>query len=797
MAISTTYIQLIGEYANRGINEILELETDIVVPINFAISDIRDVTKKTGSFSKSIKVPGTKNNNKVLNYLFNVNVPINSTTETTFNVNRKQSCIIVQDGSVILDNAVMQLVSVDKVSKGMGYDEKIYYTIVIKDTVSDLFSTIGTSILRDLDFSEFNEGSYKAENIITTFGHTASAGYKYILPYSVYPEYKLTELKPGFYVKTYFDKIFASAGYSYEWPSTSYNIFEKLIVPYSGGPVLSDPNEVRVNVTNGGSAQNITANDYQILPATPTLIDTPIELYDPGYFNNTTMVYTNPFTLTPPGNLIVRVEIDWELSLYNPNVEAIFCFNIPTEVQWQPRIYILGNIVSTATTIGVESVPLYANDVSYQAGNWVDTSSNPGALSFNITNQYAPGATVTVSSGKQTIDIPINLLVGDSIQIKAFTRTSMGNVAGIDQVWINVISNTVATDPTSILKINNINVTIIPSDDSFAYNFPVEMNTYLPKAKQSEFLKSIFTMFNMYVFPDKTDTNLIKMYHRDEYYDDGEVKDWSLKLDKSSNNTVTFLPDITCKKLKLSYKEDRDNEFNLIYQQQIGEVYGQIEYTFDSEYVKNSQTNELLFAPSPIVKTPFGAYVYSSNGLDPKDNLHVLYDYGPTACSTYSIINFGTGGATPGATSAAGTYIVQNNLYPMCTHFDVIPNPQFDLNFAICDYYFTDTLGILTANNLANTYWRRTISQINNSILYTVYLNLTSKDIQDFKLNDKIYLDSQYWNVNKIIDYDANSDNLTKVELLKVDDSLVVYAYNSTPPSDAQQQAGNQGGGIA
>jgi len=48
-------------------------------------------------------------------------------------------------------------------------------------------------------------------------------------------------------------------------------------------------------------------------------------------------------------------------------------------------------------------------------------------------------------------------------------------------------------------------------------------------------------------------------------------------------------------------------------------------------------------------------------------------------------------------------------------------------------------------------------------------------------LNDKIYLDRSYWNINKVIDYDANSNDTTKVELLSIDDELILPRIVSRP----------------
>ena len=121
--------------------------------------------------------------------------------------------------------------------------------------------------------------------------------------------------------------------------------------------------------------------------------------------------------------------------------------------------------------------------------------------------------------------------------------------------------------------------------------------------------------------------------------------------------------------------------------------------------------------------------------------------------------NYGTTGTT-GVT-----------VHPNVGHFDHPTNPSFDLNFGICDYYFYDGIS-LTNNNVFNLYWRRAVSQINNGKMLTAYFDLSAYDIFKMRLNDKIYINNSWWNINKIIDYDANADALTKVELLSVDDYI-------------------------
>jgi len=74
------------------------------------------------------------------------------------------------------------------------------------------------------------------------------------------------------------------------------------------------------------------------------------------------------------------------------------------------------------------------------------------------------------------------------------------------------------------------------------------------------------------------------------------------------------------------------------------------------------------------------------------------------------------------------------------------------------------------------------MAQINSGKMFTGYFNLTVQDIADLSLNDKIYLRGKYWNINKVIDYNANKRGLTKVELLSADDELALPKFPIRKP---------------
>jgi len=237
---------------------------------------------------------------------------------------------------------------------------------------------------------------------------------------------------------------------------------------------------------------------------------------------------------------------------------------------------------------------------------------------------------------------------------------------------------------------------------------------------------------------------------------------WTHLLAKDKEQSLSFLPELTSKKVILTYSPDTDSP-NATYTTATNQIYGQAEVVFDNEYVKDVTTKPVLFGPTPIIRTPFGAYVGMIAGQAPKTNLRIMYDstaeIGLSTCSPYHIYDYGTTGMT-GVTT-----------YPYVGHFDNPLNPTWDLNFSVCSFYYYQPLS-LTDNNLYNRYWRRTMGQINSGKMLTAFFNLKESDIQPLELNDKIRIDNSWWNINRVIDYNANANQLTQVELISIDSEV-------------------------
>ena len=736
----------------------LDVAENVSVPITFNIGDIRDLTSRKGTFSKTIVLEGTKNNHELLGHYYDVNIQAG-----TFNINTLTKCQVVQNGVPILDDALLQLVSVNKVQNNNSYEDEVNYTVLIKDSRAEFFTAITNANLTDLDFSDLNH-VFDSSAIVASFAHTVTDGYKYVMPWSDLPDYTANDFKPGIYAKTYFDRIFAVAGFTYTWSELAAAHFDKLLIPYNGDTNNQDYEDFRVEATNTWTTTNVQAVGQNV--SFNEAIDSGwAEVIDTqGVFDPTTGEYSSPFsTNTNAGeHYTYNLSIGGTIALVNSSGgNAVLDSSVAGASNEKNRYRVFARV----------SVAGSGNAIVYGQSSVIYSNTTP----------LATGST-TILSFAETLPIPVsyngsgvaNGITAGDIQIldvgvevyQTYNVAPFSNIPTPNNRWIAAGGGFTLVPVNIVLDLTTINMVILPSNNIQVTGSTLVMNQYVPvEVKQSDFVKAIFQMYNLYIEQDVDNPYNLILRHRDEYYDSGAEKDWSQKLAKDKAQELMFLPDVTNKKLKLTYAPDEDSP-NVAYTQATGEIYGQIEYTFDNEYVKDVDTKELLFSPTPVYRTIFGAYVPNISGQAPNVNIRILYDGGVGTCQPYDIIDFGTTGQ------------IGETDYPVIGHFNDPLYPTFDINFGTNDYYFYET-ETLTNNNLYNLYWRRTVNQINVGKMLTAMFDLDEVDIQSLKLNDKIYIDNSWWNINKIQDYNANNNSLTKVELISVDTEIDLAPFKT------------------
>ena len=145
----------------------IDLYDDVSIPITYNIIDVREPEKRKTSWSKTILVPGTKNNNRVFSHIYDIGgdqwVKIRGRAVWSgFNPNLKTEVVILNDGIQVLKGN-MQLKQATK-----DVDGNIEYEIALNGDLTSLFFDVGNKKLSDLDFDEWSH-SWSRENVTRTW----------------------------------------------------------------------------------------------------------------------------------------------------------------------------------------------------------------------------------------------------------------------------------------------------------------------------------------------------------------------------------------------------------------------------------------------------------------------------------------------------------------------------------------------------------------------------------------------------------------------------------------------------
>jgi hypothetical protein len=750
----------------------LDVKDGTAFPLNFSIGDIRDISKRTGSFSKTITLVGNSNNNNLLNHYYDINIQAG-----TFNINTITNCDVLQNGIPVMLNATLQLINIKKTQVTGAYEQMVEYEALIKENRGTFFSDISNKYLTDLDFSDLDH-FVDATEVINSFDNTVADGYKYVMPFNIDNTYQFNWFKPAIYAQTYFDRIFATSGYSYTWDGLADANFDKLLIPYNGDQNIVDWTDYKV-VAEKAAFSELKTQTILATAGWTALTQLPMEARDlttgwsetldaQNLFNTTNGQYTTPqwVGIGSAESYIYEVSMAGELFLnFNTSVRLYPDGTAAYRVFLRVKVQGFGNVKCYLPDL------IYDDDVNYFATPTVTSLGTFNhVFTFNATTDGLGGGGIDFN------DIQIMQIGVDVVN----TFSVSGDVYNTFVYWEPQTGTTPQT-PNIDLNITNFDVTIRPSDNIPLNSGITTMNTFVPdKIKQSDFIKSIFLMYNLYATADPNNENNLILLHRDEYYDSGKAVDWTNLLMKDKEQSVIFIPELNNKKLRLTHKADTDSP-NKVYTDVTREIYGQVEVTFENEYVKGIDVKETIFSPTPVQPTVFGAFLPLLNGAAPKTNIRILFDNGELTAQDVNILSgYDTVTATGGA-------------YPYLSHFGGVDplNPTFDINFAECQYYYYQ-VAQNTNNNLYNIYWRRTVAQINGGKLLTAYFYLRENDIQLMELNDKIRIDNSWWSINKVIDYNANNLQPTKVELISLETEIdlpTFYSGTTTPvgPGDGSQ----------
>ena len=466
--------------------------------------------------------------------------------------------------------------------------------------------------------------------------------------------------------------------------------------------------------------------------------------------------YTYDFPLLST-SLMNRLVIPHNQKEITKSTSNAFYANVET------RNYTTGDAIRfTVTTLG---------NFTANVTNSVFTYNSATPLVGSITLQIAG----TINTISPTSDFTLQLRLNTATILNIVTYTLPGDnyafnttlsVPSItlnqnDFLTVDMVANLGSVDISSgpfIITSNN------PTEVQINYGESIVINNTIPKGIfQKDFFASIVKMFNLYVYEDKLVEKKLIIKPFIDFYDGTKI-DWTDKVDRGSVIRIKPMSEFTARYYDYKYKQDNDF-YAENYRKKYNEGYGDFIYDSENEFVKESDTTELIFAGTVLTQLTGTDKIYStiykkSNANAAEDKMdsviRILLAKKITSVTSWAIKN--------GATTLANY-----TAYGYAGHVDDPKNPQEDISWGSPRELFFSASSY-TAANLFNGYWSEYIAEITDkdSKLLTCSVKLNEVDIYNLDFSKLIYIDGSLWRLNKVLDYNPMDFNTTKVELLKV-----------------------------
>ena len=766
--------------------DVLDVASEFGMGIDYSIEDIIDPSKRKSSFTKTIILTGTKNNNKIFGYLFDVNSDF-----TYFNPSFKTDCKIVVDGTVILDG-FLQLKKIDKQASG----DLIHYEVVVYQEAADFFSSMGENFISDIDFSELDH-TYNGTDIGNSWVHTYEDGYVYPLFYKNSRAYTTQDFKPSIFLRYYLDKIASENGFTLGGSFMNNDLMNSEIIPFNGDEIkVSDANlasrqfEARTAGAhiNSFSKNNIWSdtNSFALVQLTDDAAT------DPSNIWNTT---TNTWTVNTTGQYSLPVQLGYAIIMTAPSntwLRQDSTGNGDTPLAIWLEIQAFKNGVPFGSPIKSSNNSLPYNEKDSGGVRQPAFGTDNGTiytLLFDVVGTAFSdelldvGDEITFVSSIKTSDRIV--YANDAQAVAGLTGHYIFTPATVN-IGINLYIRNQLSDGNSLTKINNVATASYLADHD-----AVEMNQFIiQKTKQKDLFKDLTTRYNLMITTDPNNSKKLLLETRDNYYADAPVLDWTDKKDWNYNDSIQLLSELQTKKIQFTYKKGND-EWSKNYFNGTKTIYGEKEIVFANEIVKGVKKIESIFASVPLIYNSIHneIVVPAIDTKKPKNNITVLQWGGLIDCldnKTWVYNGFNSGGNPITATHTD---------YPYCGHWNNPFEPTVDNHFnsiltlengdvKIIEWY--NELSATTNNSLYNAYWANYVNQIDDGELVTMRLNLSENDINNIKdnFNTSIFIDKTYYNLSLIQDYDPTKDDgLTIVKLLKTK-GATTFSPDNVPNTD-------------
>lgn len=681
---------------------------DIDVEFTFSVADITDIERRNTSFSKTLTLPSTARNQQIFGNIFDLSVsndffPNLPNVLQNFNAARQAKAQIFLDNVKIFDGVL-------RLSKVNNIEGDTLYEVNVFGRLRDILDALGDKTLADIDFDDYNHDWTQA-NIEASWDRFewVEGAQNYVYPLVDYgygvieagvKKYPIKNFKPAVFITEILKRIFVEAGFTITAPLFESFYFRKLLL-------LTAEKTITKEVT---SILEQTSNLYE-----EAVTDEPSFSHLLAF----TSVVSDGFDITNGGTRF-------------------------TWTKAQP--------LNTGLTFNVT--------ISFEALQVV--TENAWAIDVNKNNNSILGQGINITSVQvgqiTTWDVEISggvtLEQGDFFEIELRGEV-IGGGAGVN------IQTEVVIQPGGAFTIGNT----VPTAVELEEGDEMQIAYTLPKSlKQRDFLKSIISMYNLYITQDRLQTNVLEIIPYNEFFKafKNEALDWSDKLDQSQDITITPLSELSAKEYRLLFDDDQDY-WSTSYKTKFNKVYGESREIVPNDFVLETKSVKVVFAPPVMREEEPGqimVHLYKlENNIKQPDNFkpRIVFFAPNQPTLTPWQIDFEAG---------AVTYTT----LPYAGHLDNPIEPFTDVLFDHPEEIYFSTGAYPENSNLYALYYKQLIDSIGdrNSRLLEGYFYLTPTDISNLDFRKVIKVGNHFFQLQKVDKYNPIANGLSYVSLFKI-----------------------------
>jgi hypothetical protein len=675
---------------------------DIDVEFTFSVADVSDIERRNTSYSKTLTLPSTAKNQQLFGNIFDISVN-NDYYEEDVNIGVNFNPAKQAKAQIFLDNVKI----FDGVLRMMKINSKagdILYEVNMFGRLRDILHELGDKTLADLDFDDYDH-VWNRTNIEASWGRTewVDGASNYVYPLVDYG-YSVDSIT--YHIKNFKPAVFVSEILKRIFAEANFQITAPFFNSFYFRKLLLITAE-----------KTITKESTTLLDQSPVLYQQ--EVTTAATFSrllNFSSTLASGFTIENSGtrfrwnkaqNLSTGLTLNLRLSF-----EAL---QAPTDNVW--TISVLKN--GSQQVFSSKTVP------------------------FNTIGQFYFW-NVEINTG-------ISLAFNDYFEIRL-----TGEIVGTN----TQLQTEVVIAPIGSFKIGNT----VPVAVELEQGDTMKIEYTLPKSlKQRDFLKSIISMYNLYVTQDRLRTNVLEIVPYNEFYRTfkDQALDWSDKLDQSQEISITPLSELSAKEYRLTFDDDSDY-WSTSYKTKFNEAYGESRTIIDNDFILDTKTVKVVFSPPVMREQVTGRimiHLYKiENNVKVPDNFkpRIAYWKPQVASPTPWNITYSTGN-------------VAYNNYPYAGHLDDPFVPSSDVLFANPrEVYFS--IGVYPGVNLYTEYYEGLITSIGdrNSRLLEGYFYLTPTDIMNLDFRTIVKVGVHYFQLEKVDKYNPIANGLSYVSLFKI-----------------------------